>query len=836
MKAHSNMKARGGSRVNAQQVTFELKHKVILALNKLADRDTYQLGVDELDKIAECLTPDKIAPFISCILDTDSEQKSAVRKESIRLMGTLARFHQALIAPHLSKMVASIVKRLKDSDSVVRDACVETMGILASKLNHHGDEAHVVFVALVRPLFEALGEQSKQVQSGTALCLARVVDNTNHPPVSVLQRMLTRTIKLLKNPHFMAKPAVIELNRSIIQAGGAATQNVLSAAIASIQEALKNSDWTTRKAASVALGEIASSGGSFLGTFKASCIRSLESCRFDKVKPVRETVLHVLQYWRSLPGPDTPEPSETGSSIKENFCRGDFSSLTSPSDSGKKDTTLKKVVRDSVKQRIPLSARKVCQYVSNLQYSEADAWQVEIAIPKTHNGSLADLHNEESDGSCVTKTLERMGADVISTQDIEHEYMPMDDQQDCSSVSNLATENFKTKFVTVSHECPEDGALENLMGRNRFRAEDISSEEQLYSDKMRDRRSLDSTVTESSSHTGRGCCSQMTNEIVCIRKQLLEIENKQSNLMDVLQVFSTSIMGSLSMLQSKVLSLEHVVDRMALDLVYGGRNSDSVSSKLIKQSQNVSSPRLSTCSSRPSVDIRNRQPSVSSAKNSEIWEEKAFGMCRLSNSNKEGAEIWTNPTVKKTRNPMGRDIHKSSGLGTQGVGQTSKTNAVFDSVSSSNTRLNNSESKNSLWHCVKGYLYEGDLDSAYVEALCAGNELVLMELVDRTGPVLEHLSHKTISDLLSTLASYFLEQRFMNSIVPWLQQVVELSTIHGPNHLVLSAKVKREFLSAVQETLKMEFSNPAERRSTTQLAMKLCQVWDFTSPGFAAFK
>lgn len=69
----------------------------------------------------------------------------------------------------------------------------------------------------------------------------------------------------------------------MFQAGGAPTQNVLSAAITSIQEALKNSDWTTRKAASVALGEIVSSGGSFLGSFKASCIRSLESCRFDKV-------------------------------------------------------------------------------------------------------------------------------------------------------------------------------------------------------------------------------------------------------------------------------------------------------------------------------------------------------------------------------------------------------------------------------------------------------------------------------------------------------------------------------------------------------------------------
>ena len=58
---------------------------------------------------------------------------------------------------------------------------------------------------------------------------------------------------------------------------------MLSGAMASIQESLKNNDWATRKAACIALGEIASSGGSFLGSFKASCIRSLESCRFDKV-------------------------------------------------------------------------------------------------------------------------------------------------------------------------------------------------------------------------------------------------------------------------------------------------------------------------------------------------------------------------------------------------------------------------------------------------------------------------------------------------------------------------------------------------------------------------
>jgi len=69
----------------------------------------------------------------------------------------------------------------------------------------------------------------------------------------------------------------------LIQAGGALSHGALSSAISSIQEALKDNDWTTRKAASLALGEIGASGGQCLVPFKVSCIQALESCRFDKV-------------------------------------------------------------------------------------------------------------------------------------------------------------------------------------------------------------------------------------------------------------------------------------------------------------------------------------------------------------------------------------------------------------------------------------------------------------------------------------------------------------------------------------------------------------------------
>ncbi|CAK9327902.1 unnamed protein product [Citrullus colocynthis] len=823
MKPQGYVKGRAPTKVTAQQLVFELKQKVVLALNKLADRDTYQIGFDELEKTAECIAPDMITPFLSCILDTDSEQKSAVRQECIRLMGTLAKFHEGLIRPHLRRMVGSIVKRLKDPDSAVRDACVETCGILASKLINGGDESDEVFVTLVKPIFEALGEQHKQMQSGSAFCLARIIDNTQDPPISILQRMLARTTKLLKNPHFMAKPAVIDLNRSIIQAGGASNRNVLSAAILGIQEALKNSDWTTRKAASVALGEIAASCGSFLGSFKASCIHSLESCRFDKVKPVRDIILQTLQYWNNIQGPDTPEPSEAGSSIKENLCGGDFSDVTSSVEHGKRDAAIKKVGVGSTRGRIPLNMRKTSQsYLENAQHFKPNDCHIEIAVPQKRNQSLSGFQTEESEGSTVTKTFQGVSTDATDMHDVEYDYIRMDDKQECSSVSNFLPGQ---EFGTVYQESHEDTSVHKSTDRNkRFVNEGVTSEGQIYSTKVKDRRSLDSVVTESSCQIVQEYDSEIANDMVCIRKHLLEIENKQSNLMDLFKEFTSGIMDSLSAIQSRVVGLEHVVYGLSQDLLNGSRYSDLSNSKFMKQNQSLNSPRLSTCTPRPSVDIPGRQSSLLSLKHSSIWDENVAVRSRLSNATKHGSDIWRK--TNSVKNPPEKEVQKYCGEGMQNSSSRHLRNAntVFASSPSANVRQF-SDGKNSISKCVSGFLRQGDVDAAYMEALRSGDEVVLFELLDQTGPVLECLSPKTISNILRILASFLPEQRFIRCIIPWLQQVVDLSTMHGANSLGLSAKDRQEFVLAIQEASKSDFSNPSETRLVTQLATKLCYIW-----------
>lgn len=57
-----------------------------------------------------------------------------------------------------------------------------------------------------------------------------------------------------------------------------------------------------------------------------------------------------------------------------------------------------------------------------------------------------------------------------------------------------------------------------------------------------------------------------------------------------------------------------------------------------------------------------------------------------------------------------------------------------------------------------------------------------------------------------------------------------MSSVQGPDYIVLPTNAKREFLSAFQESVKGGYSAPAERKSLMQLAMTLNQIWGKKSP------
>lgn len=212
--------ARGGRRGTGATpgkavLLIELKHRILAMLHKLSDRDTQQLAVEELERTAQTLSPEGIALFLACLYDTDAQQKSVVRRESIRLVGTVATIHGDALACHLPKMVANIVKRLKDPDSTIRDACVETIGIVASQIG--GADAGSATTVFVKPLLEALAEQHRVLQTGAAMCLARVIECIKDPHPPTLQRLSPRVVKMLASPNFLAKASLLNAVGVMVQ-------------------------------------------------------------------------------------------------------------------------------------------------------------------------------------------------------------------------------------------------------------------------------------------------------------------------------------------------------------------------------------------------------------------------------------------------------------------------------------------------------------------------------------------------------------------------------------------------------------------------------------------
>jgi hypothetical protein len=185
--------AEGGGKAASLDLV-QLKNRILAALNKLADRDTQQLAVEELERlIADLsqqhqhqLSASSLSLFLSCLYETDAQQKTVVRRECMKLFGALATFHGQALVPHVPKIVAYILRRLQDPDSTyIRDACVDVMGILAASpfdqtaaaaahaphvgratatYDHHHHLSVISVNVFVKPLLDALGEQNRNLQ------------------------------------------------------------------------------------------------------------------------------------------------------------------------------------------------------------------------------------------------------------------------------------------------------------------------------------------------------------------------------------------------------------------------------------------------------------------------------------------------------------------------------------------------------------------------------------------------------------------------------------------------------------------------------------------------
>ena len=130
--------------------SLNLKQRVFSCLTKLSDRDTQLQAGSELDSIAQNLDPNSLSIFLSSIHSTDSSDKPAVRRQCVKVLVILCETHGNSLSPHLSKILSNLVRRLRDFDSSVRSACVNSVSALSIHVNKQP------FSAFLKPLAEAL--------------------------------------------------------------------------------------------------------------------------------------------------------------------------------------------------------------------------------------------------------------------------------------------------------------------------------------------------------------------------------------------------------------------------------------------------------------------------------------------------------------------------------------------------------------------------------------------------------------------------------------------------------------------------------------------------------
>ncbi|KAK6924905.1 HEAT repeat, partial [Dillenia turbinata] len=508
----------------------DLKHRVFACLNKLSDRDTHSIASTELESIAKTLSSDSFSPFLSCLQSTDSSDKSPVRQQCVKLITFLSLTHGNSLSPHLSKLLSAVVRRLRDSDSAVRTACVAAVSTIASHVTKPP------FSSISKPLIESLfTEQDLNSQTGFAMCLAAAIESSPEPDLEQLEKLLPRLVKLAKCESFKAKSAVLSLIGSVIGAVGCESPSVKKNLVSCLSEFLCSEDWTARKSASESLAKLAVVERDSLSEFKSSCLKLFESRRFDKVKAVRELMNQLLEEWKKVPDESEAVSTPPQSHSSSRDITSDDRYPPGCKNSGINGTEALKTMtrRGSTRTLHPASPS-----------------------PATGKRSLLKSSDKKTSSS-----FQKLNRKKISEQKFEVAEVFEDDHNGKDNRKRFSKPEAKQVNKNLDEKMQKSGGFRS--GSRVAPCSDDGPESTV----------VVSNYTEDIPWNHKEC-----EELSLIRKQLLQIESQQSSLLDLLQKFMGSSQNGMQSLETRVQGLEMALDEISFDLAMtSGRMSNAES-------------------------------------------------------------------------------------------------------------------------------------------------------------------------------------------------------------------------------------------------------------------
>eukprot|EP00762_Andalucia_godoyi_P006188 ANDGO_01636.mRNA.1 Microtubule-associated protein TORTIFOLIA1 len=266
----------------------------------------------------------------------------SARAQTLRILGLLCSLYRFDMSAHVSRMQMYVVRRFRDSEKEVQDACATVFGHIVKYVLSEDEP----ITQLVKPLFAMLNEKNREAQVTASLSLVRVLENCSRsrlysasgmsPAASLMNsstssqlsasnevvKMGQALLRFYSNPLCLAKPNILDIVSSLIKCEGpstAAAQVVFQSNIwnAVTTQAIKDQkDWFHRRAAAQFLHTVISAATDIavssenpadfvqLATQKKDEMRAvLEDARFDKIKPVREIAQQAFEMLQGIPDP-----------------------------------------------------------------------------------------------------------------------------------------------------------------------------------------------------------------------------------------------------------------------------------------------------------------------------------------------------------------------------------------------------------------------------------------------------------------------------------------------------------------------------------------------------
>ncbi|KAJ0765953.1 putative MT-associated protein TORTIFOLIA1/SPIRAL2 [Helianthus annuus] len=212
--------------------------------------------------------------------------------------------HTPRSPPDFKHRVLTCLNKLSDRDT--HSAAATELESIAKTLNHDS----------ISPFLSSISTTNSSDKSPVRKQCIRLISTLSETHGNILSphlsKLLSAVVRRLRDPDTVVRTACVAATASIAAhvtkpPVGAASGPVIVKSLVEIMTdfVVKSEDWAVRKGAAEVLEVLAVVEKDLLREYKASCLKTFEAKKFDKVKGVRETMNQMIEAWNAVL--DVPE-------------------------------------------------------------------------------------------------------------------------------------------------------------------------------------------------------------------------------------------------------------------------------------------------------------------------------------------------------------------------------------------------------------------------------------------------------------------------------------------------------------------------------------------------